>query len=94
MAQRAQARALLISAHEMNIRVLGFGMVVGFILHAININTTLLLGGILMSLSDTLMLIIGGALSHLCKDPKRYEPFWSGVFTASSLWMMSRIFFQ
>lgn len=90
-AQRAQSRALLISAHEMHIGVLCGGMLVGFLLQAVNVNTTLLLGGILMSTSDTLMLIAGGALSHLCRDPKKFEPFWSGVFTASSLWMMSRI---
>lgn len=92
LAQRAQARALLIGAHEMHMGVLLVGVLVGFTLQALtNINTTLLLGGILMSTSDTLMLIAGGALSYMWHEPAKLEPFWSGVFTASSLWMMSRI---
>lgn len=91
-AQRAQSRALLIRAHEMRSDVLCLGVLVGLALHALGVNTTLLLGGVLLALSDSMLLIIGGALSRLWRKPQTIEPFWSGIFVASSLWMMSRIF--
>lgn len=90
VAQRAQSRALLIRAHELHYGGLVIGFVMAVVLHLLHINTTLVLGGLLTQLDWSLLLIAGGLLTYLCKDRERWYPFWSGVFTTSSLWMIAR----
>lgn len=84
-AQRAQARALLINMSSFNVVVLALGACFGCILKYFKMNSMLMLGGILMPLNYSCGLILGGLLTLLVKNPSRYEPFWSGIFTANSL---------
>jgi len=91
LAQRAQSRALLIQAHEMHLGAMMLGILCGWVLQQLHCNTTLVLGGILMPLQYSLLLIGGGMSSrYLCTNKELYYPFWSGVFSASALWMIIR----
>lgn len=87
-AQKAQARRLLIDAQHFDFIVLAVGAVFGFILKKIKVNPTLVFGGLLMPLSLSLGLIVGGMATKLVKDREEWDPFWSGVFAANSLWML------
>jgi hypothetical protein len=84
-AQRAQARALLINVHTFNIVVLAFGALFGLLLKYMKINPMLVLGGLLMPLSYSLGLIIGGMIAVCTPNRQEWEPFWSGVFAANSI---------
>ncbi len=92
-ATRGASRALLISVKSFDIIVLLFGVLFGFLISYLRINTTLLLGGILMPISYTLMLVAGGVSTYCVEDREDYYPFWSGVFASSSIWMLVRAFF-
>lgn len=84
-AQRAQARALLISAYSFN----GYGMVVGFLygcfLAMVRFNSLLVFTGLLFPVQYSLMLIGGGLITLFAQDKEDWDPFWSGVFAAGSL---------
>jgi len=43
--------------------------------------------GIIFKVGFSLMLITGGLLTYLTKDKEAYDPFWSGMFAAGSLWI-------
>lgn len=88
LAYKAQARSLLLNAHTFNYTVLGLGMLFGFVLQKFKINPTFVLGGILMQVEYSLWLIVGGLISLYTPNADRYTPFWSGVFAATSLWMI------
>ncbi len=88
IAQRCQARALLINASGFDLKVMLLGIACGFGLKFIKINSTLVLGGLLLPIDFSLLLIIGGLSTYLVKDREAYTPFWSGVFAASALFML------
>ncbi|HEX2977696.1 MAG TPA: OPT/YSL family transporter [Candidatus Babeliales bacterium] len=85
VAQRAQARALLINVSHFNWFVLIIGGIFGLILKKCKLNPMLVLGGLLMPFTYSIGLIIGGCLSFMVKDREEWEPFWSGVFAANSI---------
>jgi hypothetical protein len=87
-AQRAQARALLLNTGNFAWSVSALGLLFGFALKYVRINTMLVLGALLMPVDFSLMLVAGGMLSYLVADRRVYEPFWSGVFVSNSLWMV------
>lgn len=87
-ALKAQNRQLLINAHNFNLYVLAIGFVFGFFLKETKVNPSLVLGGILMPISISLGLIVGGMLTMLTKDKEEWYPLWSGVFAANSVWML------
>lgn len=87
-AQRGLSRALLVNALSFDYYVLAFGVVVGFVLHRIRVNPMLVMGGLLLPLELSILLVMGGASTYLCKDKEVWMPFWSGVFAASALWLM------
>ncbi len=89
---RAASRALLISIKSFDIGALLFGVLFAYILSYFRISAALLLGGILMPISYSLMLIFGGLSTYLVEDKEEYYPFFSGVFAANSLWMLLRAF--
>lgn len=89
-AQKAQSRKLLIHAQQFNWYVLLVGAVFGFFLDRIRINSMLVLGGLLMPLNMSISLVFGGFLTTFVKKREDWEPFWSGVFTANSMWMIIR----
>lgn len=84
-AQRAQARALLISVKSFNIYVLLLGALFGVGLKYVHLNPMMVLGGLLMPINYSLSLVLGGMLTCLVKDKESWEPMWSGVFAANSI---------
>ncbi len=84
-AQRAQARALLINIRTFNVYVLMLGAAYGLLLKKLKLNPMLVFGGLLMPLTYSLGLILGGFSTLLVKNRQSWEPFCSGVFAANSL---------
>lgn len=89
-AQRAQSRALLINAYSFDWLVVALGILFSFALKYTNVNSVLVLGGLLMPFDYSLPLIFGGLSTYLVKDKEAQYPFWSGVFAASSIMMIVR----
>jgi len=87
IAQRAQARALLVSPFSFNYYVIALGILFGFILKKLRVSAMLVFTGIIFKVGFSLMLITGGLLTYLTKDKEAYDPFWSGMFAAGSLWI-------
>ena len=92
-AGRAQSRALLMSVSSFDYAALILGVIFSYLLQLLKANPLLVLGGILMPLNFSIGLLLGAAGTFLVKDPDEWVPFWSGVFAASSLWMLMRLFF-
>ncbi len=88
IAQRCQARALLINVSHFDYIVMGIGIVCGFLLKFLQVNPTMVLGGLLLPIDFSLLLIAGGLLTYLVKDRENYTAYWSGVFAASALCML------
>ncbi len=91
-AYKAKSRQLLISTllngSNFNIVVLLIGCVFSFIVQKLRVNPMLVLGGLLMPLNLSLGLIFGGMLALCTKKRQDWDPFWSGVFAANSIWML------
>ncbi len=87
-AQRASARAALVRAFDFNLIVLALGVMFGFLLKYMHVNSALVVGGLAMPPDLSILLIGGGFTTYLVQDKEYYYPFWSGVFAASSLWMV------
>lgn len=92
LVQRAQGRNLLIHAFHFNYILLVGGIIFGFVLQKIKINPLLVLGGMVMAPDISFVLIAGGLSTFLFKDKEAIYPLWSGVFAASSLWMILKTF--
>lgn len=91
-AQRAQARALLVTAWQFDPVILMIGALFGFILQRLKINPILVFTGLVIAEQFSLLLIAGGILALLVKNRADWEPFWSGVFAAGSLAMLIKVF--
>ncbi|MEX0671821.1 MAG: OPT/YSL family transporter [Candidatus Babeliales bacterium] len=89
-AQRAQARALLVSVQQFSTKVLLIGALFGEIIKRLGVNPMMVLGGLLMPINITLGLVFGGLIAAMSNDAQEYIPFWSGVFAANSLWMLTK----
>ncbi len=89
---RSASRALLLSIKSFDVGALLLGMLFAYLISYFGINTALLLFGILMPISYTLLLVLGGLSTYLVEDKEEYYPFWSGVFAANSLWMLVQAF--
>jgi hypothetical protein len=87
-AYKAQSRRLLISAKAFNFGVLIIGFLFSALLGRFKINSMLVLGGLLMPINISIGLIFGGFLTSFTKNREEWEPLWSGVFAANSLWMI------
>ena len=87
-AQRAQARALFVSVRKFDLLVLALGAFFGFLLTWAKMSPMLVMGGLIMPINITIGLCTGGLLAYFTSQPEEKYPFWSGVFTASSLWMV------
>lgn len=90
-ATKAASRALLIAFKTFDWYVLAFGFIFGSLIKYTKINPALLLGGILMPPTISLMLICGGLLTYLTNNRERYYPVLSGVSAGNSLWMLGQI---
>jgi len=91
-ATRAASRAFLISVKSFDVGALMCGLMFGHLISYTSVSPALLLGGILMPISYSLMLVCGGLSTYLVKDKEDYYPFWSGVYASNSLWMLARAF--
>lgn len=91
-AQKAYARRLLIDVKNFNIYVLVIGFIFGWILKYSKVNPMLVLGGILMPVTISVGLIIGGMITKLVTRKDEWVPFWSGVFAGNSVWMLLKSF--
>lgn len=87
-AERAQGRALLVNAIHFDYYVLLCGALYGMVLKYTGVNPMLVLGGLLMPLSLTLGLVLGGLSSVLVGKKIDLEPLCSGMFAANSLCMI------
>ncbi|MBN2266969.1 MAG: OPT/YSL family transporter [Candidatus Babeliaceae bacterium] len=87
-ALRAQNRALLLTAWQLDISVLLIGALFGIILRALKINPILVFTGLFTPEQYSLLLIAGGLCALVVRNRQKWEPFWSGVFAAGSLWML------
>lgn len=92
-AHKAQTRALLFTYAHFDVTVLMLGALFGALLTWLRCDPLFVLGGILMPLNLSVGLITGGLLSLCVTSRERYEPFWSGVFAANSMWMMVKVLF-
>ena len=91
VAQRSQARALLLNFTNFNYIVLIIGTIFGYCIKRLfKVNPMLVLGGLLMSLNYSLLLIVGGLSTCLVENREDWEPFWSGVFAGNSIWVVLR----
>jgi hypothetical protein len=90
VAQRAQARALLVNAYIFDYTVIALGACFGFVLNYLRMSALLVFTGLLFPIQFSLMLIAGGLLTYVPYDKQEWDPFWSGVFAAGSLWIMLR----
>ncbi len=93
-ATKAASRALLIAFKSFDWYVLAMGFVFGYLIKFVKVNPALLLGGILMPPSISVMLIAGGLLTYLTRDKERYYPFLSGVSSGNSIWMLAETFLK
>jgi hypothetical protein len=89
-AQKAKNRELLVAIERFDLDVVLIGFCFGYLLRHMQVNPSLVLGGILMPIHVSLGLIIGGLSTYLVKDKEEWYPFWSGVFASNSLWMLIR----
>lgn len=87
-AQRAQGRALLIKATSFDYTVLALGALFGWMLKKVKLNPMLVLGGLLMNISLTFGLVLGGLSTFLINDKEQFEPLCSGMYAANSLYMI------
>lgn len=87
-AYKAQNRQLLIHARQFDWYVLVIGAFCSSVLQYLKLNPMLVLGGILMPMNTSIGLIFGGLLTLGVKNREAWEPFWSGVFAANSIWML------
>jgi hypothetical protein len=92
VAQRARSRALLLQVTTFDWSVVLLGMCVAIGMGFLGINSTMALAGILLPLDITLVLVLGGALRMLSRDPEHWTPFWSGLFAAGALVMSLKTF--
>ncbi len=88
VAQRAQSRALLINAQSFDFFAVLAGALFGALLKDLHVNPMLVLGGVLMPLEWSLILMLSGLSTYLVNDRESQYPLWSGVFAANSLWML------
>lgn len=93
-AYKAQSRQLLINARFFDMRLLALGALYGWVLRRIKINPGLVLGGLLMPVATSLMLVAGGFFVTRSKQKDAGVSFWSGVFTGNSLWIFVRAFLK
>lgn len=90
-AQRGKSRALLVQSLNFDPYVVALGMLYGLALKPFKMSPTMVFGGILMPNSLTIGLVLGAAGSLMSKKPQEQYPFWSGVFSAESVWLVANI---
>lgn len=88
IAQRAHMRALLVGVQKFDFFALVLGALIGAILKDLKVNPVMVLGGILMPIHWSFVLVVSGLTTYITKNPDDHYPFWSGVFAANSLWMI------
>lgn len=85
---KAAARAFFVTVQKFDLIVMLAGAIFGYILGFIGINPTLALGGVLMPVSISIMLVFGGLLTYLTKDREYWYPLLSGIFASGAIWII------
>ena len=89
--QRGLNRALLIQSFNFNWTVVFIGFLYGLIIRKLKISPAMVFGGIMMPNSMTIGLSIGALGSLLTQDRQEHFPFFSGVFTSETIWLILSI---
>ncbi len=92
-AYKAQSRQLLLNVKSFDYVGVFVGGIFGLFLKYMKMNPMFVLGGLLMPLTISIGLMIGGIASACVSSKQDWYPFWSGVFAANSVWMMIRAVF-
>lgn len=93
-AYKAQARHLLINAKQFDYHLLFIGGLFGLVLKRCHVNPGMVLGGLLMPVSSSCMLLLGSSVARLSVAKKNSgDSFWSGVFAGNSLWIVFKSIF-
>lgn len=85
---KAYNRALLINIQHFDYGILALGCLTGMLLQYYGINPAMLLGGILMPHTISLMLVAGGMLATMFHNRERWYPILSGICAGNSLWLL------
>lgn len=91
---KAAGRALLINIQSFDLYALAMGFIFGFAISYTSVSAPLMLSGIVMQPYMSLLLIAGGFLAYAFKNKEEYYPLCSGIFAASSIWMLIKAFLQ
>lgn len=86
-------KVLLFSLQSFDFVALGAGALFSILMSRLGVNTIMVLGGILMPTELAVSLLLGGITSYFSTQKEAYYPFFSGVFTANSLWIIIQAFF-
>ena len=92
VAQRARSRALLINVSSFKYTVVMLGALFGAVIEYCGVNALLVFTGLLFPIDFSLMLILGGLITYIAQDKDEWDPFWSGIFASTSLWMVVKGF--
>lgn len=90
-AQRGKAKALLLQSLNFNFKVVGLGIIFGWVLKRFKLNPTMVFGGLIMPNSVTFGLITGSLGTLLTKKPEKWQSLCAGVLAAESLWVLISI---
>ncbi len=90
-ALRGLNRALLMQAVTFNYVVLALGVILGFVLKRCHVNPMFVLSGLLMAPSLSIMLMLGGFLAYMLGNNNRWEPLFSGIYSANALSVLIKI---
>ncbi len=92
-AYRGRSRALLLSSFLFDWKIIFIGMLYALLLRFLRLSPTMVFGGLLMPNQITIGLMFGAAQTLFFKKPEKAYPFWSGVFTGESVWILARLVF-
>ena len=92
--QRGRTRALLVQSLNFDPIILFLGSVFGWLVKQLKLSPTMVFGGILMQNSLTVGLLIGALIAKLTPNQEDAQPFWSGIFSGESIWIMLTLLFK
>jgi hypothetical protein len=92
--QRGRTRALLVQSLNFDPIILLLGSIFGWLVKQLKLSPTMVFGGILMQNSLTVGLLIGALIAKLTPNQENAQPFWSGIFSGESIWIMLTLLFK
>jgi hypothetical protein len=92
--QRGRTRALLVQSLNFDPIILLLGGIFGWMVKQLKLSPTMVFGGILMQNSLTIGLLIGALIAKITPNQEDVQPFWSGIFSGESIWIMLTLLFK